>query len=131
MRISGFSIRPLWNWAPPSAYQTVRPGCEECPAAEFCLGRARGTAQTLPVKAPKKARRVEEKTVFLLLRQGKIALRRRPEDGLLAGLWEFPNVDGILDEKGAPAAVQAWGLAPGRGNASLRQSTFLLMWSGR
>lgn len=88
------------------------PRCEECPAAEFCLGRARGTVQTLPVKAPKKARRVEEKTVFLLLRQGKIALRRRPEDGLLAGLWEFPNVDGILDEKAAPAAVQAWGLAP-------------------
>ena len=88
------------------------PRCEECPAAEFCLGRARGTAQTLPVKAPKKARRVEEKTVFLLLRQGRAALRRRPEGGLLAGLWEFPNVEGILDEHTAPAAVQSWGLEP-------------------
>lgn len=88
------------------------PRCEECPAAEFCLGRLRGTAQTLPVKAPKKSRRVEEKTVFLLLRQGRAALRRRPDGGLLAGLWEFPNVEGSLNEEAAPAAVQAWGLEP-------------------
>ena len=88
------------------------PRCEVCPAAEFCLGRARGTAETLPVKAAKKARRIEEKTVFLLLRQGRIALRRRPAEGLLAGLWEFPNVEGTLDEAAAPAAVRAWGLEP-------------------
>ena len=88
------------------------PKCELCPAANICLGRSRGTAELLPVKAAKKARRKEDKTVFLLLRQGKVALRRRSEAGLLAGLWEFPNVEGALDEKRAPAAVEALGLAP-------------------
>ena len=88
------------------------PRCGVCPVRALCLGLARGTAETLPVKAAKKARRVEEKTVFLLLREGKTALRRRPGTGLLAGLWEFPHVEGSLDEAAAPAAVAAWGLEP-------------------
>ena len=86
------------------------PKCGDCPAAEFCLGRLRGTAEVLPVKKPKKARRAEEKTVFVLLRDGKTALCRRPDTGLLAGLWEFPNVEGTLDEAAAAKAVEAMGL---------------------
>ena len=88
------------------------PKCLFCPARDLCLGRARGTAENLPVKAPKKSRRVEDKTVFLLLREGKLALRKRPASGLLAGLWEFPNVEGALDESAAARAVRAWGLEP-------------------
>ena len=88
------------------------PRCLECPARDFCLGRLRGTAEILPVKGAKKPRRVEERTVFLLLRQGRIALRKRPGTGLLAGLWEFPNVEGDLDEAAASAAVEGWGLEP-------------------
>lgn len=88
------------------------PRCEACPAAPFCLGHIRGTAETLPVKSPKKARRVEEKTVFLFLRGDRIALRRRPDTGLLAGLWEFPNLDGALAESSAAAAAADWGLRP-------------------
>lgn len=88
------------------------PRCGGCPARSFCLGRLRGTAETLPVKAAKKARRVEEKTVFLLLRDGKTALRKRSGTGLLAGLWEFPNVEGTLTEATAPSAVASWGLEP-------------------
>ena len=88
------------------------PKCLLCPVRDLCLGRERGTAEALPVKAPKKARRTEEKTVFLLLREGTLALRKRPASGLLAGLWEFPNVGGSLDEAAAGAAVRAWGLEP-------------------
>ena len=76
----------------------------------LCLGHRRGTAEALPVKKAKKERRVEEKTVFLLLKEGKIALRKRPKTGLLAGLWEFPNAEGTLDEASAGAAVAAMGL---------------------
>ena len=88
------------------------PKCDICPARDFCLGRIRGTAESLPVKRAKKARKIEEKTVFLLLREDKVALRRRPDSGLLAGLWEFPNVEGSLLEETAPAQVAAWGLEP-------------------
>ena len=88
------------------------PRCLECPARDFCLGRLRGTAEDLPVKGAKKPRRVEERTVFLLLRQGQVALRKRPKTGLLAGLWEFPNAEGTLDEAAASAVVESWGLTP-------------------
>ena len=87
------------------------PRCDDCPVSGLCLGRQRGTAETLPVKKTKKERRVEEKTVLLLKRDGKIALRKRPKTGLLAGLWEFPNVEGALDETAAGAAVEAMGLS--------------------
>jgi len=88
------------------------PRCGECPAAGFCLGRLRGTAEALPVKAPKRARRVEEKTVFVLLQNGRVALGQRPGTGLLAGLWEFPNVEGALDEPSAADTVRSMGLTP-------------------
>lgn len=87
------------------------PKCVECPAAPFCLGRRRNTAALLPVKAPKKARKVEEKTVFLLQNpDGRIALQKRPDTGLLAGLWEFPNLPGSLDPDTAEQALSHWGL---------------------
>ncbi len=70
--------------------------CSSCPLAALCLARERGETAQLPVRLPKKARRVEERTVLLLRCGGKYALRRRPETGLLAGMWEFPNLEGFL-----------------------------------
>lgn len=67
------------------------PLCHRCPAAEFCAAHLTDCAQELPVKPPKKARKVEERTVYLIFRSGRVALRRRPARGLLAGLWEYPN----------------------------------------
>ena len=67
------------------------PLCERCPAAPFCAALREDRIAELPVKAPKKARRIEERTVWLIFHQDRVALRRRPVRGLLAGLWEFPN----------------------------------------
>ena len=50
--------------------------------------------------------------MFLLVRECCAALRRRPEEGLLAGLWEYPHVEGKLDEYQAAAQLAAWGLTP-------------------
>ena len=67
------------------------PLCEQCPAKGFCAALREDKIGVLPVKAPKKGRRVEERTVWLLFHEGRVALRKRPEKGLLAGLWEYPN----------------------------------------
>ena len=67
------------------------PQSEKCPAAPFCEAFQKGLTDKLPVKAEKKARRIEQRDVFLIFHKGKVALRRRPPRGLLAGLWEFPN----------------------------------------
>ncbi len=77
------------------------PRCMECPLRGLCLARRRGTAGELPVKTPKKARVVEERTVLVIQRGGEVLLRKRPEQGLLAGLYEFPNASRWLSEKEA------------------------------
>ena len=55
---------------------------------------------------------VEPKTVFLLSCRGKYAIRKRPETGLLAKLWEFPNTEGTLSEEEAGSHLCALGLSP-------------------
>ena len=89
-----------------------KPDCENCPCRSFCGGAIHGTAEAFPVKLPKRQKRVEEKTVFILSCDGKIALRKRPMKGLLAGLWEFPNVSGILELPEALETVEEMGLRP-------------------
>lgn len=89
-----------------------QPQCALCPLASLCLARANGTALLRPVKAPKKEKRTEEKTVFILRCGTRIAVRRRPEQGLLAGLWELPNVDGKCSAQQALAQAERWGVHP-------------------
>ena len=91
------------NWAP---------RCEECPCREFCLAHKNGTAENLPVKLPKKGRRMEDMTLFVASCDGRYAIRKRPGEGLLADLWEFPHVPGKLDTAEAVEAAQQLGLRP-------------------
>ena len=88
------------------------PDCDGCPCKEFCLARKNGTAKTLPVKNPKRGRRQEQMTVLILSCDGRYALRKRPETGLLAGLWEFPHVPGNLSIADAIAQVEQLSLKP-------------------
>ena len=81
------------------------PHCDRCPAAEFCRAHLENLTDRLPVRAPKKPRRVESRDVYLLFYENRVALRRREETGLLAGLWEYPN-------ELAADLPSEWGLYP-------------------
>lgn len=87
------------------------PRCEDCPLSSLCEGYRQGVMMELPVKAAKKPPKVEEKTVAVLLCDGKTALRRRPDSGLLAGLWELPNWEGHLSSQALSDALSACGVA--------------------
>ena len=89
-----------------------KPDCAHCPCQPLCLGSRHGTAENLPVKSPKKEKRQEEKTVFILRCGERYALEKRPGKGLLAGLWQFPNVTGHLDTPAALAQLAQWDLHP-------------------
>ena len=89
-----------------------KPRCGECPCHDFCGGARHATAENFPVKLPKKRKRVEEKTVFILSCDGRYALEKRPNQGLLAGLWQFPNVENKLETADALATVEKLGLRP-------------------
>ncbi|MBE6621143.1 MAG: A/G-specific adenine glycosylase [Ruminococcaceae bacterium] len=86
------------------------PRCQSCPLGATCLARAKGLTDVIPHRAPKKSRRIQQRTVFLLLHEGKVALRRREDKGLLSGLWEFPGEECHLDEAQAADLLEEKGI---------------------
>ena len=87
------------------------PHCEDCPWQNCCRARAEGTCLLLPVVKPKAKRRIEGKTVFLIYHQNRLILRKRPDEGLLAGLYEYPNTDGVLSEAEATSYLRSLGFS--------------------
>ena len=86
------------------------PKCGICPCRSFCAGQTKW--RELPVKLPKKAKKQENRTVFLLRCGEKWAIEKRPARGLLAGLWQFPNESGHLTAEEAVRWAEARGLHP-------------------
>lgn len=84
------------------------PRCGVCPVAAHCAARAAGTQEERPARKPRPAvpafrfaaARVQDP-------DGRLLLVRRPEGGLLAGMWEFPQEPLADDESPIPAAARA------------------------
>ncbi len=66
--------------------------CGQCPLEAFCMAREAGRIRDFPKKAPKKQRKIEKRTVLILLAGNRTAICKRPENGLLAGLYEPLNL---------------------------------------
>lgn len=88
------------------------PKCEECPVAKRCKAYQEGVSSELPVKTKAKARKIEEKTILVFREEDKTAIAKRPKKGLLAGLYELPNVPGHLDMDAVTRYCKEIGLMP-------------------
>ena len=86
------------------------PRCALCPLQSVCRAHARGIAEELPKKAPKKAKREEALTVFLFECDGAYAIEKRLQKGVLHGLWQLPNVAGALSPAEAMTAAETFGI---------------------
>ena len=86
-----------------------RPFCRSCPWREACQALKLGLEEDLPRRGAPKPRRIEKKTVLLLGCGGKTALEKRPEKGLLAGLYGFPLLDGWLERADIRAFLDSYG----------------------
>ena len=75
------------------------PRCSECPWEHLCSAHQEGEELQYPCKSTKKPRTIEEKTVLIIRDENKAALKKRPPKGLLAGMYEFPCLNGKLSEK--------------------------------
>ena len=85
------------------------PKCASCPVRPWCLAFSEGKTETLPVRIVPKKHREEDRTVLLIEDDGRTAVRRRPDGGLLGGLYEFPNLPGSVGEEEALAYVRQSG----------------------
>ena len=88
------------------------PKCDVCPWKELCRARAQGITGEFPKKAGKKPRSIEKKTILVIQDAERVALRKRPEKGLLAGLYEFPSMEGNCEEERVLAYLRELGLLP-------------------
>ncbi len=79
---------------------TKLPKCESCPLQDLCKAYAAGTQDILPNKGPSKAKVPIQVAIVVIRKAGKIFIQKRPEKGLMAGLWEFPG--GKVEEGETP-----------------------------
>ncbi len=88
------------------------PRCTECPLASVCEAHRRGVEILLPTRNAKKARRVEHRTVLVIVTDEdlpRVLLHKRPSKGLLAGLWELPNMVTENEQNAVCDALDAFG----------------------
>lgn len=75
------------------------PRCEACPVVELCCARQANLERELPVKKAKSAPVPVDLAAAIICWEGFVLLRKRPDTGLLAGMWEFPAVE-LSDQAG-------------------------------
>ena len=88
------------------------PKCHECPVREVCEAYKLNKMTEYPKKSPKKKRSIEEKTILILQDSNYLAIRKRPDHGLLAGLYEFPSMEGYHSETEVLEYVKKMGFQP-------------------
>lgn len=86
------------------------PKCEQCPLAGFCEVCKKGSWKDYPVRKEKKARMIVDKTVFVLRCEDRYAICRREDKGLLASMWQFPNIDEKMTVKKAMKHLEELGI---------------------
>jgi len=88
------------------------PLCNRCPVRKNCIAAKEHSTDRIPVRSPKKKRRIENRTLFVIRDGDRFLFRKRPAKGLLAGLYEFPGEEGFLTEKEALSFASRLGTEP-------------------
>ncbi len=87
-----------------------RPLCQQCPVMHLCKAFHEETVLQIPVKPAKKERRKENHTILFMEYQDRYAIRKREKSGLLAGLWELPNLEGRITKKDLEQQLREGGM---------------------
>lgn len=88
------------------------PHCEVCPVNKICKVNQAGVWMEYPKKVPKKERVIENRTILVIRDKNTAALQKRPEKGLLAGMYELPSLEGHKTAEDVLAYLAKYGLKP-------------------
>ena len=89
------------------------PLCDSCPLKEHCTAYKKGLTEQLPVRVKKmKRRRADKSVLYLTSSDGRIAIEKRPDTGLLSGMYQLPNAEGFHTEEELRDILQEWGVEP-------------------
>ena len=87
-----------------------RPRCGDCPVADYCRAHEMGCAGDLPHMPPKLDKKKERRGVAIVLCGERVLVRRRPENALLGGLWEYPNFENAVDAASLLECLEEMGI---------------------
>ncbi len=87
-----------------------KPLCDQCPVMHLCRAHRQDITGLLPVKQEKKERKKLERTILRMEYENKIAIRKRPPRGLLAGLWELPGLECYYEASELSQLLTSWGI---------------------
>jgi len=87
-----------------------KPRCAQCPVQDFCRAYAEGCAEKLPIKAEKPEKKAEQRGVAVVICKGRVLVRKRPEKGMLAGLYEFPGFVNARDAASVKECLAEMGI---------------------
>ncbi len=82
------------------------PKCDQCPLQSSCTAYREQTAGEIPYRSSLKKRKIVERTILVIRDGDRFLLRKRPDTGLLAGLYEFPGIDGHHSKKDTVTCVE-------------------------
>ena len=88
------------------------PDCASCPLRDSCEAHRLNRTADFPVRAEAKPRTQKAYTILVVRRGNTYAIHRRPKEGLLAGMWELPNLDGHLSAEEVGARLCSCGIEP-------------------
>ncbi|OQY28796.1 MAG: A/G-specific adenine glycosylase [Candidatus Cloacimonetes bacterium 4572_55] len=83
-----------------------KPRCADCPISFSCQAYRDNVQENYPVSIPRKKRPLRHLAAAIILKENRVLIVRRPLDGLLGGLWEFPNGEIESDERSELACIR-------------------------
>ena len=86
------------------------PRCAECPLKSACRARAMGDPARFPLRAAKRKTPHRHLAVAVVRKRDRLLLYRRPQGGMLAGLWDLP-AEPADDRRGEAPALPSRSLA--------------------
>lgn len=81
------------------------PRCQQCPIVDLCEAHEQGVVEQRPVRSPRARIPHYTVTAAVIFRDGRLLIARRPPQGLLGGLWEFPGGK-VEPDEGLAAALR-------------------------
>ena len=81
------------------------PKCMICPVRDLCSACMEGLTEELPVKTAKKKPRVVRQRGYIVIRNGKLLLEKRPEGVLLTGMYGLPLIENDSSDQDQKTAL--------------------------
>ena len=88
------------------------PQCTKCPLNKNCYAYQNQMTDSIPYRSSLKDRKILERTLFIIRDDQSFLIHKRPQEGLLAGLYEFPSVDAHLTKSEMISHIESLGFTP-------------------